>query len=127
MPTVNLSDEEYKRRVQAIRDLFTRRVYDLYINAANGKIDTYKRFLMRLEWLETDYSDALSPYGIYEDLCPDDFDLVKMAIEEGTPLKDFAYQWLNIYNIIEFRNVDITSFIPIAQREEDNEDDDYNI
>ena len=98
--------------VDDIRKDFAKRVYDLYINAANGKIDTYDKFLTRLEWLEIDYSDALSPYGIYEDLCPDDFDLVKMAIEEGTPLKDFAYQWLNIYNIIEFAKVDTNSLIP---------------
>jgi hypothetical protein len=35
-----------------------------------------------------------------------------MAIEEGTPLKDFAYQWLNIYNIIEFAKVDTSSLVP---------------
>lgn len=98
--------------VDNIRKDFAKRVYDLYINAANGKIDTYDKFLTRLEWLEIDHSDALAPYGIYEDLCPDDFDLVKMAIEEGTSLKDFAYQWLNIYNIIEFAKVDTSSLIP---------------
>lgn len=98
--------------VDGIRKDFAKRVYDLYINAANGKIDTYDKFLTRLEWLEIDYGDALSPYRLYESLCPDDFDLVKMAIEEGTPIKDFAYQWLNIYNIIEFANADTSSLIP---------------
>lgn len=107
-----MPNNKEQEQIDGIRKDFAKRVYDLYINAANGKIDTYKRFLTRLEWLETDYSDALSPYGIYEDLCPDDFDLVKMAIEEGTPLKDFAYQWLNIYNIIEFAKVDTSSLLP---------------
>lgn len=112
MPKLNPYSNEGSKQVDSIRKDFAKRVYDLYINAANGKIDTYDKFLTRLEWLEIDYSDALSPYGIYEDLCPDDFDLVKMAIEEGTPLKDFAYQWLNIYNIIEFAKVDASLLIP---------------
>lgn len=107
-----MSNDKEQEQIDGIRKDFAKLVYDLYINAANGKIDTYDKFLTRLEWLEIDYSDALSPYGIYEDLCPDDFDLVKMAIEEGTPLKNFAYQWLNIYNIIEFAKVDASLLIP---------------
>lgn len=107
-----MPNNKEQEQIDGIRKDFAKRVYDLYINAANGKIDTYDKFLTRLEWLEIDYSDALSPYRIYEDLCPDDFDLVKMAIEEGTPLKDFAYQWLNIYNIIEFAKVDASLLIP---------------
>ena len=104
-----MPNNKEQEHIDGIRKDFAKRVYDLYINAANGKIDTYDKFLTRLEWLEI---DALSPYGIYEDLCPDDFDLVKMAIEEGKPLKDFAYQWLNIYNIIEFAKMDTSSLIP---------------
>ena len=107
-----MPNNKEQEQIDGIRKDFAKRVYYLYINAANGNIDTYDKFQTRLEWLEIDYYDALSPYGIYEDLCPDDFDLVKMAIEEGTPLKDFAYQWLNIYNIIEFANVDASLLIP---------------
>lgn len=92
MPQVNLSDEEYKRRVQAIRDLFAKRIYDLA-----------------------------------EDLRPDDYKLIQKADDNDEPLKDFAYNWLSLRNEAEFRNVDITSFIPIAHREEDDGDDDYNI
>ena len=35
--------------VDGIRKDFAKQVYDLYINAANGKIDTYDKFLTRLE------------------------------------------------------------------------------
>ena len=107
-----MPNNKEQERIDGIRKDFAKRVYDLYINAANGKIDTYDKFLTRLEWLEIDYSDTLSPYGIYEDLCPDDFDLVKMAIEEGTPLNESAYQWLSIYSIIEFAKVAASSLMP---------------
>lgn len=78
MPTINISDEEYKRRVQAIRNIFSRRIHDLYIKCANGE-----------------------------------------------PLKDFAYNWLSLYNTIEFGNVDISSLIPsVSNTEEDDDDED---
>lgn len=78
-----MPNNKKQENVDSIRKDFAKRVYDLYINAANGKVDTYDKFLTRLEWLEIDYSDALSPYGIYEDLCPDDFDLVKNGDRGG--------------------------------------------
>lgn len=101
MPTVNLSDEEYKRRVQAIRDLFAKRIYDLYVKCANGEITEYHKLVDELHSLDFEYAD-----------------------DNDEPLKDFAYNWLSLRNEAEFRNVDITSFIPIAHREEDDEDDD---
>lgn len=127
MPQVNLSDEEYKRRVQAIRDLFAKRIYDLYVKCANGEITEYHKLVDELHLLDFEYADALEPYGLAEDLRPDDYKLIQKADDNDEPLKDFAYNWLSLRNDAEFRNVDITSFIPIAQREEDEEDDDYNI
>lgn len=55
-----MPNNKKQENVDDIRKDFAKRVYDLYINAANGKIDTYDKFLTRLEWLEIDYSDALS-------------------------------------------------------------------
>lgn len=127
MPQVNLSDEEYKRRVQAIRDLFAKRIYDLYVKCANGEITEYHKLVDELHSLDFEYADALEPYGLAEDLRPDDYMLIQEANDNDEPLKDFAYNWLSLRNEAEFRNVDITSFIPIAHREEDDGDDDYNI
>lgn len=122
MPQVNLSDEEYKRCVQAIRDLFAKRIYDLYVKCANGEITEYHKLVDELHSLDFEYADALEPYGLAEDLRPDDYKLIQKADDNDEPLKDFAYNWLSLCNDAEFRNVDITSFIPIAQREEDDDD-----
>ena len=119
MPQVNLSDEEYKRRVQAIRDLFAKRIYDLYVKCANGEITEYHKLVDELHSLDFEYADALEPYGLAEDLRPDDYKLIQKADDNDEPLKDFAYNWLSLRNEAEYRNVDITSFIPIAHREED--------
>ncbi len=128
MPQVNLSDEEYKRRVQAIRDFFAKRIYDLYVKCANGEITEYHKLVDELHSLDFEYADALEPYGLAEDLRPDDYKLIQKADDNDEPLKDFAYNWLSLRNEAEFRNVDITSFIPIAHREEEDDgDDDYNI
>ena len=122
MPQVNLSDEEYKRRVQAIRDFFAKRIYDLYVKCANGEITEYHKLVDELHSLDFEYADALEPYGLAEDLRPDDYKLIQKADDNDEPLKDFSYNWLSLRNEAEFRNVDITSFIPIAQREEDDDD-----
>lgn len=123
MPTINISDEEYKRRVQAIRNLFSRRIHDLYIKCANGEIKTYEELTNTLCSLDHEYTDILEPYGITEDLCPYDFELIRKADDNDEPLKDFAYNWLSTYNLLEFSNVDISNLIPPASQPEEDDDD----
>lgn len=125
MPTINISDEEYKRRVQAILNLFSRRIHDLYIKCANGEITEYHELVNKLHSLDFEYADILEPYGLSEDLCPNDYKLIQKAVDNDEPLKDFAYNWLSLYNTIEFGNVDISSLIPsVSNTEEDDDDED---
>lgn len=118
MPTVNLSEEEYKRQVQAIRNLFSHRVYDLYIKCANSEIKTYNELIQALYSLDHEYTDVLEPYGLAEDLCPQDFKLIEKTNDNDEPLKDFAYQWLSTYNTCEFAKVDVSSLIPPFQEKQ---------
>lgn len=47
-----MPNNKKQENVDDIRKDFAKRVYDLYINAANGKIDTYDKFLTRLSGLK---------------------------------------------------------------------------
>lgn len=123
MPTINISDEEYKRRVQAIRNLFSRRIHDLYIKCANGEITEYHELVNKLHSLDFEYADVLEPYGLSEDLYTDDFDRIREANDNDVPLKDFAYQRLVALNSIDCQDFDPSSLMPPMSDTEDDEDD----
>lgn len=120
MPKVNLSQAAFDCQVQHIRNFFSKRVHHLYIKAANGEIKSYEEFLDRLHSLEGEQAYMLEPYGVEEELCPKDFELIADAMEHNTPLKEYAYHWLTIYNAIEFGEFDANTLLtPLS--DSDNE------
>lgn len=125
MPQINVSDEEYKSRVQRVRDCFATYVRMTYAHAATGKIKTYEELLKQLHGLDHAYTDALEPYGLAEDLYTDDIDLLNTAYYNDVPLKDFAYQRLCDLNAIEYKDFDPNSLMP-PMPDPDDDDDDYD-
>lgn len=123
MPTINIPEEEYKSRVQHVRDCFANYIRMAYVDAANGKTKTYEELIKQLHGLDFAYTDALEPYGLAEDLYTDDFDRIREANDNDVPLKDFAYQRLVALNSIDCQDFDPSSLMPPMSDTEDDEDD----
>nr|DAG59176.1 MAG TPA: hypothetical protein [Caudoviricetes sp.] len=57
MPTINIPEEEYKSRVQHVRDCFANYIRMTDVDAANGKTKTYEELIKQLHGLDFAYTE----------------------------------------------------------------------
>lgn len=89
------TQEELDKFAAECRTKYEKKEYDLMVYAAGGGMDSYDELLRELKKIDFYYADEA------EDYMPCAFpltditsDSARKARDNGTPVRDFAYRWL---------------------------------
>lgn len=91
----NLTQEELDKLAAECLAKYEKQEYDLIASAAGGKVATYAELLRALSLIDANYTDEAEDYlPVALPITGSTRHAALTAEDLGTPVADFAYQWL---------------------------------